>query len=141
MTKIKYFEENQTVYHYEYGIGTVYKIDEDDYYPIKVKFPPCTQISFTYDGRQYTNEDITLSQHPIQIVKIVNKPLEDEYIPFTFEDDLLSKYIEHKKDRRKGIVTYQGHAGVYTGDTFISYKDLLNHWQFIDKKTCGKLQK
>lgn len=130
----KYFKLNQTVYHPIYGEGKVIAIN----YKITVNFKnSLVNIFFTLDGREDKDEPITLSQNPIP--EIVNKPLEDEYISFTFEDDLLGEYIEHKKDRRKGIVTYQGHAGVYTGDTFISYKDLLNHWQFTDKKPCGKL--
>lgn len=132
----KYFKLNQTVYHPIYGEGKVIAIN----YKITVNFKnSLVNIFFTLDGRKNEKEPITLSQNPIP--EIVNKPLEDEYISFTFEDDLLGEYIEHKKDRRKGIVTYQGHAGVYTGDTFISYKDLLNHWQFTDKKPCGKLAK
>ena len=135
---MKYFKLNQTVYHSVYGKGEIIeKIIHPTNYPIKVKFKENSCYTFTEDGRLNINEPITLSQNPIP--EIVNKPLEDTYIPFTFEDDLLGEYIEHKKDRRKGIVTYQGHAGVYTGDTFISYKDLLNHWQFTDKKPCGKL--
>ena len=136
---MKYFKLNQTVYHPVYGKGKVENITEFLKYSVKVQFHNHDWYSFTKDGRLVENQPITLSQTPIP--EIVNKPLEDEYIPFTFEDDLLGEYIEHKKDRRKGIVTYQGHAGVYTGDTFISYKDLLNHWQFTDKKPCGKLAK
>ena len=81
---MKYFKLNQTVYHPVYGEGEVIDINLSMNYPILVKFQE-DSYTFTIDGKNdVTSSKITLSQNPIP--EIVNKPLEDTYIPFTFED-------------------------------------------------------
>ena len=134
---MKYFKLNQTVYHPIYGEGKVIDINLSMNYPILVRFQE-DNYTFTIDGKNdVTSFKIALSQNPIP--EIVNKPLEDTYIPFTFEDDLLGKHIKNKKGDRKGIITHQNKSGIYPGDLFVPYEHLLTYWEFADGKPCGKL--
>lgn len=134
---MKYFKLNQTVYHYEYGEGVVTSIDCDNVYPIRVKFSDTT-IRFTDKGCQYTDEkSISLSQIPI--AEIVNVPLEDTYVPFTFEDDLLSMTVISKDKSCRGVITYQDERKIVIGNYNETYEVLLKDYIFIDGKPCGKL--
>ena len=130
--EMKYFKTNQTVYHPVYGKGEVYEIDES----VRVKFEKVNSY-FTLDGRINHTEPVVLSQNPIP--EIVNKPLEDEYIPFTFEDDLLGKILICKNEKEKLIVSVQLKSGIYSGQSFITYSYLLDNYEFVDGKPCGKL--
>jgi hypothetical protein len=132
---MKYFKLGQTVYHNIYGEGVVVEINESNY-PIGVKFGE-KYTTFTFDGRVAKNESISLSQTPI--AEIVNVPLEDEYIHFTIEDDLLGMKVISKDKSCKGIITYQDNYKVVIGSYNITYKELLKEYTFIDDKPCGKL--
>jgi hypothetical protein len=133
---MKYFKLNQTVYHYNHGKGVVISVENTSPYSIVVKFKFNT-ISFTKDGKQFETSLITLSQNPIP--KIVNVPLEEEYVPFTFEDNLLRKQVISKDKSIKGVITYQDIKKVLIGDYTESYRVLFQDYTFVDGKPCGKL--
>lgn len=130
----KYFKLNQTVYHPIYGEGKVVGIN----YKITVNFKnSLVNIFFTLDGRENKDEPITLSQNPIS--EIVNKPLEDTYVPFTFKDNLLGKTLICKNEKEKLIVNIQTEGGIQSGLSYITYDYLLDNYEFLDGKPCGKL--
>lgn len=132
----KYFKLNQTVYHPVYGEGVIKYIDSS----LSVKFEETT-VYFTLDGRIKHTERVVLSQNPIS--EIINKPLEDTYVPFTFEDRelLRGKWIKEKgNDIWETMVIFinRDKIGV-DGGMYYSYKELLERFVFIDGKPCGKL--
>jgi hypothetical protein len=137
---MKYFRLNQTVYHSDYGQGKVVALEDpedlEDVYSIEVEFVSHT-VCFTEDGRKYDEYPISLSQNPIP--EIVNKPIEDTYVPFTFEDNLLGKTVICKTAEMKGIITHQDIEKVLIGDYTESYKVLFQDYTFADGKVCGKL--
>jgi len=133
---MKYFKEGQTVYHDIYGKGVVYKVNESGIYPVIIEFEDC-KITFTTDGRKNVDEIITLSQNPIP--EIVNVPLEEEYVPFTLEDDLLGMQVISKDKFYKGVITYQDRYFVVVGDLRKNYEELLNDYVIWNGKPCGKL--
>jgi len=137
---MKYFKLGQTVYTSEYGEGVVKDINhsEDDGYPILVEFNDI-EITFTADGRKFIDETITLSQNPIP--EIVNLPLEEEYVHFTFEDDLLGEIVISKDKSLKGVITYQDEYKVVIGNYIEFYKFLFRDYTFLGGKPCGKLLK
>lgn len=132
---MKYFKLNQKVYHPVYGEGKVISPYLDKY-PVSVQFK-YKEIAFTEDGREEHKESITLSQTPIP--EIVNKPLEDIYIPFTLGEDLLYKSVISKDKSCKGVIIYQDENKIILGIYNISYEDLLKEYEFLDGKPCGKL--
>jgi hypothetical protein len=134
---MKYFKLDQTVYHPVYGEGLVISTKHDFMdYKILVQFEK-SSISFREDGSDYHTRAIVLSQNPIP--EIVNKSLEDVYIPFTFKDDLIGKQIISKDNSCKGIITYQNKDNIKLSDVFHSYGYILDKYEFIDGKPCGKL--
>ena len=138
---MKYFKLNQTVYHPVYGEGEVISINHDFMdCRILVKFKKST-ISFREDGSDYHTKAIVLSQTPIP--EIVNKPLEDTYIPFTFEDRelLRGKWIRsnNHKNTSESVIMYLSETRVATEDSGYSYSQLLEMCEFLDGKPCGKL--
>jgi len=136
---MKYFKLNQTVYHSIYGEGEVISTNHDFIdCPILVKFKN-TSVSFTEDGKDYHSKLIVLSQNPIP--EIVNKPLEDEYVPFTWEDRelLRGEWIRKKESKSEYLITYFYDKGVGTDNDTFSYELLLNEYEFVDGKPCGKL--
>jgi hypothetical protein len=137
---MKYFRLNQTVYHSDYGQGKVVALEDpedlEDVYSIEVEFVSHT-VCFTEDGRKYDEYPISLSQNPIP--EIVNKPIEDTYVPFTFEDDLLGKTVISKDKSCKGVITYQDERKIVIGNYNETYEVLLKDYTFIDGKPCGKL--
>lgn len=139
---MKYFELGQTVYHPVYGEGKVDDTENNSTHPIGVNFED-NYSTFTLDGREDKDEPITLSQNPIP--EIVNKPLEDTYIPFTFEDKdfLRGRWIRLKDNSiwEAQIIFINNHKiGILVNSaTYISYEDLLNGYEFLDGKPCGKL--
>lgn len=137
---MKYFEEGQTVYHYEYGQGVVTKISNCKYYPIVVQFEKDT-ITFTEDGGRFVDGEVTLSQNPIQ--RIVNVPLEDTYVPFTFEDieSIKAKWIKHKRDSSHILINYISDTTVGIDGNYYTYEELFNNFEFVDGKPCGKMLK
>ena len=135
----KYFKLNQTVYHPIHGEGKVISPYLNKY-PVSVQFKH-KEVAFTEDGREEHEEPITLSQTPIP--EIVNKPLEDTYVPFTFED---REFLKGKWIREKGntiwetMIIFINHAKVgVDGGMYYSYEELLNRFEFVDGKVCGKL--
>ena len=137
--KMKYFKLNQTVYHPTYGEGKVISTNHGFMdCPILVQFKN-TSVSFTEEGRDYLSKLIVLSQTPIP--EIVNKPLEDEYIPFTWEDRelLKGKWIKHKKRKEEYLINYFDNAGIKINDEYFIYSDLYTYYEFVDGKPCGKL--
>ena len=139
---MEYFRVNQIVYHPIYGEGQVIKISEHIDYPIKVRFKQ-RDTCFTKDGRLVKTAPITLSQNPIP--EIVNKPLEDEYEPFTFEDRelLRNKWIKTKipgklTKREEFLINTIFTHGVIGGLEHLDYTYLLNHFTFLDGTPCGK---
>ena len=134
---MKYFKLDQTVYHPIYGEGLVISTKHDFMdCKILVQFEK-SSISFREDGSDYHTRAIVLSQNPIP--EIVNKSLEDVYIPFTFKDDLIGKQIISKDNSCKGIITYQNKDNIKLSDVFHSYGYILDKYEFIDGKPCGKL--
>jgi hypothetical protein len=134
---MKYFKLDQTVYHPVYGEGLVISTKHDFMdCKILVQFEK-SSISFREDGSDYHTRAIVLSQNPIP--EIVNKSLEDVYIPFTFKDDLIGKQIISKDNSCKGIITYQNKDNIKLSDVFHSYGYILDKYEFIDGKPCGKL--
>ena len=65
----------------------------------------------------------------------------EEWIPFTFEDDLLGNFIIDKDRTEKSMILRQTKTGVATDDTFITYRDLLEDFMYLDTGSCGKLKK
>ena len=140
---MEYFKLNQTVYHPIYGEGKVDEISKEICtYPIKVLFKDNNKISFTKTGREIADLPVRLSQNPIP--EIVNKPLEDKYEPFTYQDRelLKGKWIGLKNNKvwEAEIVFINNHKiGVLVNSvTYISYEDLLKDYEFSNGEPCGK---
>ncbi len=134
---MKYFKLGQTVYHQVYGKGEVILSAKvtNEIYPIIVKFMSYT-VSFTLDGRENKNESITLSQNPIP--KIINVPLGDTYVPFTFEDRelLRGKWVSRKIIKGEFMIIYIGILKVGLDGNYYTYQELFNDFEFIDLKPC-----
>ena len=135
---MKYFKEGQTVCHYLYGKGVVCRVYEFGDYPVVIEFEDC-KITFTTDGRQVIDEKITLSQNPIP--KIINVPLEEEYVPFTFEDRefLRGQWVRRKVSKEEFMIIYLGQLKVGLDGNYYTYQELFGDFEFIDGKPCGKL--
>jgi hypothetical protein len=136
---MKYFKLNQTVYHYEYGKGVVIDvINNVENFPILVIFEDGKE-SFTEDGRNLIGDPIVLSQTPIP--EIVNVPLEEEYVPFTFEDRelLRGQWVRGKLSKEEFMIIYIGHLKVEVNGNYYTYQHLFEVFEFIDGKPCGKL--
>lgn len=136
---MKYFKLYQTVYHPVYGEGKVININASVTYPILVRFG-YDDYTFTKNGKHNVNSSkITLSQNPIS--EIVNTPLEDTYIPFTFEDRelLKGKWFKHKKRKEEHLINYFDSKGIKINDEYFTYSDLCIYYEFVDGKPCGKL--
>lgn len=132
---MKYFKVNQDVYHASYGEGIVVSDNYNKDYPILVQFQEGRNY-FMEDGRQYEDDVIVLSQTPI--IKIMNKPLE-EYVPFTFEDDLLGMKVVSKDKSCKAVIVWQDRYRIIIGQYLKTYEDLLRDYTFIDGSRCGKI--
>lgn len=139
----QYFKEGQTVYHAEHGVGKITKMLNNDHYlfPLIVTFYNCTR-SFTYDGREYDSEDITLSQNPIP--KIKNTPLVEKYIPFEPSDveNIVGKLIRSKLSKNILLITgYDVKDQVFfVGNTIQNFGELFDYCEFLDGSPCGKLK-
>ena len=134
---MEYFKLNQTVYHPIYGEGKVITIIENGNYPIRVKFKEFNTC-FTKDGRSIKPDPVSLSQTPIP--KIVNKPLEPEYEPFTYQERefLRNKWIKHNKLEEECFIHTIDEKGVIIGTDSVYYHELLLHYKFLDGTPCGK---
>ena len=133
---MKYFKVGQTVYHTKWGGGVVESINIEENTPILVDFNGSKKL-FTFDGRYIIKGQIVLSQNPIP--PIVNVPLEDEYIPYTFENMLIGMIVKHKDTDNVSIIVSQNKSRVIVGVTVFSYNDLLIHCTHLDGSPCGKL--
>lgn len=136
---MEYFKLNQTVYHPIYGEGKVDEISKEICtYPIKVLFKDNNKISFTKTGREIADLPVRLSQNPIP--EIVNKPLEDKYEPFTYQDRelLRHKWIKHNKLEEECFIHTIDEKGVIIGTDSVYYHELLLHYKFLDGTPCGK---
>lgn len=133
---MKYFKVGQTVYHQSYGDGEVVSITNTKDFPIMVKFLT-KSASFTEDGRELFNQPISLSQTPIP--PIVNKPLTDEYVPFTFENLLIGTIVKNKSTGSYYLITSQSEGGLWVANTAIAYKKLFDEYTSLDGSPCGKL--
>lgn len=133
---MKYFKLGQTVYHTVFGQGEVISINFSEKTPIQVDFGN-NYKNFTNEGKDFHYNKTTLSQNPI--IEIVNVPLEEEYIPFTIDSDLLGKQVVSKDKSCKGVITYQDERKIVIGNYNETYEVLLKDYTFIDGKPCGKL--
>lgn len=133
---MKYFKLNQTVYHHVYGEGVVISTSDDKQYPIKVRFKN-HESDFTEDGRRILDNAIVLSQ--TKIGEIMNIPIEDTYVPFTIDNDLLGQTVISKDKSCKGIITYQDKYKIVIGNYHETYEVLLKDYTFMFEKPCGKL--
>jgi hypothetical protein len=132
-----YFKLYQIVYHPIYGEGVITNVNYIETHPILVKFKEGEEVSFTKDGRPYLGDKITLSQNSIP--EIVNTPIKDTYVPFTYENNLLNMQVITKDKSCKGVITYQDEYKIVIGNCYETYKALLKDYTFIDGKICGKL--
>ena len=139
---MKYFKKGQTVYHSDYGQGKVVELENiefaEDGYPILVEFID-SSIHFTEDGRRYKDSPISLSQTPI--LEVVNVPLGDTYVPFTFEDRelLRGEWVSRKTTKGEFMIIYIGNLKVGLDGSYYTYQELFNDFEFIDEKPCGKI--
>lgn len=138
---MEYFGLNQTVYHPIYGEGKVDEISKEICnYPIKVLFKDNNKISFTKTGRETVDLPVMLSQNPIP--EIVNKPLEDNYEPFTFQERefLRNKWIKHNefKEEEYFIYTINRDGVLIRDNVHVDYDKLLRDYKFLDGTKCGK---
>lgn len=67
---------------------------------------------------------------------------EPQYVPFTFEDDLLGLKLVYINSKKRCIITKQVPSGVYfTNNVSLSYEQLLKYYKFYSDGTpCGKLE-
>jgi hypothetical protein len=138
---MKYFKKGQIVYHSIHGVGMVISIDDEAHteHPIRVAFYNKTEYNYTEQGKTHFEDKIVLSQNPIP--EIVNKPLEDIYLPFTFEHNLIGRRVVSKDTPCKGVITYQDDEKVIIGYYNKTYEELLKEYTFIEGNPCGKLLK
>jgi len=74
------------------------------------------------------------------IVRIKPEP---KYIPFTFEDAefLIGKLIKDKHTNSIFIIIGVNAVGIMiTIDNYISFKNLLENYTFLDGSPCGKIE-
>jgi len=64
----------------------------------------------------------------------------EEWIPFTFEDDLLGKQVIAKDKSCKAVISYQNVTCIIIGDETVEYDELLEDYTFLDGTPCGKLK-
>ena len=64
----------------------------------------------------------------------------EEWIPFTFEDDLLGMKVISKDKKHKSVIMYQDKYDVYPSNVRSNYKNLFNYYTFLDGTPCGKLK-
>lgn len=70
--------------------------------------------------------------------RIKPQPKVKKLVPFTYEDDLLGKFIKHKTSNEKSIIVEQTISGVFYGTNSSFYKYLLDYYTFLDGTPCGK---
>lgn len=140
MKNEKYFKVGQKVYSHEFGEGLIVSIsDFETTHPIQVEFIQYGLETFTFDGRYRNGYEISLSTTPLQ--PIINKPLKDDYVPFTYDDAelFLGKIVKKNKDNYTLLIIGANEQGVILTNDFYYYKDLFETFSFLDGKPCGKL--
>ena len=70
------FTEGQKVWCAIYGAGVVTEVDGESTvgYSVNVRFNDDLSTSYTSDGKYYTEGNVTLFPHPVEVVKSVTKP-------------------------------------------------------------------
>ena len=70
------FKVNQTVWCAICGKGVVAKVvqEDEETYPIRVKFNNSLSNSYTSDGKHFSGGNVVLFPYPVEIVKAVTKP-------------------------------------------------------------------
>ena len=75
------FKVNQPVWCVVYGAGVIESIDQEDTYPINVKFKNSTisatyiiSTAYTLDGKYHEAGNVTLFPYPVEVVKATTKP-------------------------------------------------------------------
>ncbi len=140
----KYFKAGDEVFSKRYGIGEVIVIFSDKWgedYPIEVKF---NNLNYTYNydeiGRlNKLDKEIDLYQLD-KVTFQENEEIKDEYIPFTYEDYnlLMGKWIKHKNvEEILAIVSVQKNS-IITGESYVTYENLLKYYEFSNGDPCGK---
>ena len=134
---MKYFKDGQTVYHSIYGQGVVISTSHSKDFPIFVDFGD-NAASFTNEGCEHIDEPITLSQNPIP--EIVNVPLEENCVPFTFEDRelLRGQWVREKISEEESMISYVSNKGVCINGSYYTYEELFRDFEFVDGKPCGR---
>lgn len=71
--------------------------------------------------------------------RVKPEPEPPRYEPFGFEDDLVGKVVVIHKS--KYLITGQSERKIHiVNGGFISYKELLESYKFLDGSPCGKLK-
>ena len=65
---------------------------------------------------------------------------EPKLVPFDYNDNLVGKIVKHKTIPYRSIIIAQDIGNCIIDRNFISYKDLLNNFTFLDGKPCGKYE-
>ena len=70
----------------------------------------------------------------------MNKPLEDKYESFTYQDRelLRNKWIKHKKLEVENFIFTIDSSGIIINGDYIYFDELLLHYKFLDGTPCGK---
>ena len=64
----------------------------------------------------------------------------EEYIPFTFEDDLVGKIVVRKTKKVKFLILGQTDNSVFVGIDWLSTHILLEDFMFLDGSPCGRVK-
>lgn len=100
-------------------------------------------------GKTFTIEEVGYSAGSFKLKNgveyyyfpyFVLEKVKEEYVPFSFEDDLLGKKVVSKSDKHKYIIVEQTAYGVRLGECFWEYHNLLKSFVFEDGLVCGKLK-
>lgn len=81
------------------------------------------------------NEDIWV--FPVECLEKVK----EEYVPFAYEDRDLFRgaWVKNKEFNEEYLVTYLNETKIGLDNTFYSYQDLFNRYEFLDGTPFGKL--
>lgn len=76
-------------------------------------------------------------QFPVECLEKVK----EEYVPFTYEDRDLFRgaWVKNKEFNEEYLVTYLNETKIGLDNTFYSYQDLFNRYEFLDGTPFGKL--
>ena len=139
---MRYFKIGDSVLSKTYGLGVVVNIKEEYdsiLYPVGVQFDIGAIRWFTLEGRFIPDKEIDLYQLD-KVTFQENEEIKDEYIPFTYEDYnlLMGKWIKHKNvEEILAIVSVQKNS-IITGESYVTYENLLKYYEFSNGEPCGK---